>query len=44
MTAFVYAKTNLGEGRWTVPILVSYLAPPQEAADPELKTKTERSL
>jgi len=31
-TAFVYAKTNLGEGLWTVRTLVSYLAPPEQAS------------
>jgi hypothetical protein len=32
LTAFVYAKTSLGQGVWTVPVLVSYLAPPQQAS------------
>ena len=32
MTAFAYAKTNLGEGLWTVRTLVSYLAPPERAS------------
>jgi len=32
MTAFVYAKTNLDEGLWTVRILVSYLAPPEQVS------------
>jgi hypothetical protein len=32
MTAFVYAKTNLGEKLWTVRTLVSYLAPPEQAS------------
>jgi hypothetical protein len=31
-TAFVYARTNLGEGLWTVRTLVSYIAPPEQAA------------
>lgn len=30
--AFVFARTNLGEGLWTVRTLVSYLAPAGEAA------------
>jgi len=32
MTAFVYAKTNLSEGLWTVRNLVSYLAPPEQVS------------
>ena len=32
MTAFVYAKTNLSEGLWTVRNLVSYLAPPEKVS------------
>jgi hypothetical protein len=32
MIAFVYAKTNLGEGLWTVRTLISYLAPPEQAS------------
>jgi hypothetical protein len=32
MTAFVYARTNLGDGLWTVRTLVSYIAPTQQAA------------
>jgi hypothetical protein len=32
MTVFVYARTNLGEGLWTVRTLVSYLAPPEQAS------------
>lgn len=32
MTAFVYAKTNLGEGLWTVRTLVSYLAPSEQTS------------
>ena len=31
-TAFVYAKTNLGEGLWTVRTLVSYVAPPEQSS------------
>jgi hypothetical protein len=31
-TTFVYAKTNLGEGLWTVRTLVSYVAPPEQAS------------
>jgi hypothetical protein len=32
MTSFVYAKTNLGDGLWTVRTLVSYLASPEQAS------------
>jgi hypothetical protein len=32
MIAFVYARTNLGEGLWTVRTLVNYLAPPEQAS------------
>ena len=32
MIVFVYAKTNLGEGLWTVRTLVSYVAPPEQAS------------
>jgi len=32
MIAFVYAKTNLGEGLWTVRTLISYLASPEQAS------------
>ncbi len=32
MIAFVYAKTNLGEGLWTVRNLVSYLATPEQVS------------
>jgi hypothetical protein len=31
-TAFVYAKTNLGQGLWTVRTLVSYLAPSEQSS------------
>jgi hypothetical protein len=31
LLAFVYARTNLGDGLWTVRTLVSYLAPPGQA-------------
>jgi hypothetical protein len=32
LTAFVYAKTNLGEGLWTVRTLVSFLAPSEQVS------------
>jgi hypothetical protein len=32
MIAFVYARTNLGDGLWTVRTLVSYLASPEQAS------------
>ncbi|HKU25333.1 MAG TPA: hypothetical protein VJQ54_07660, partial [Candidatus Sulfotelmatobacter sp.] len=31
-TAFVYAKTNLGQGLWTVRTLVSYVTAPEQAS------------
>jgi hypothetical protein len=45
MTAFVYAKTNLGEGLWTVRTLVSWLVPAgQTSAATEVAQRCVRSF